>query len=652
MGKSEKSKAKNSISERTIRPSEAAETLGVSEATIRNWVKLGRLVPTTTSPMRFYEKDILKLAGNLKKTDKLKSRRNKKRLTTNFFPKSYISSSSVNYPVIKRILESASEKEASLSAVIYLSAKKLLEESNIPSEISDELLKPFCLDAGSDLSAIDQESVNSLLLIPGEDTLGMLYLSLRRLQDKKSTGSYYTPFHVVDKLILDIPKSTDNNVCDPACGTGNFLLRLPKYYSLDNIFGYDIDEKAVSIARINLALKCGINSRKELLKLIDNIRTVDFLSENTLNHIDIMLGNPPWGFVFSKDEIQRIQNSFSSYESTKQPESFSLFVEKALRQLPCGGTMSFLLPETILYASIHREIRRLILSMSQIVSLTYIGEVFDKVQCPSIILTLRKNNDNGSVPESNIKVSFEKADHEHFDKLKEFTSGIHLDESGFHILADDKERQLLEKILSSPHFCLKDNADFALGIVTGQNKILLKSAPGRGLEPILKGKEIEKFRHRSASNYVNFEPERFQQCAPTSMYRAGEKLFYRFIADEPIVALDREKTLSLNSANIIIPKVEGYCPAYIMAILNSSVISFFYKKSFKNLKVLRAYLEQLPIAKCSRDEEKQIADMALLLADMPQGSKDFDPLFKKLDKQVAKLYGINDTEYQKITSKI
>lgn len=672
MKKAGETKEKNKLSEKTIDPSMAAELLGVSVATVRNWTKLGRLVPASSSPICYYEKDIKALSEDLEGADKLKSRRNKKRLSTNFIPKSYISTSSPNYPVIKDILEKAFESEVSLSFIMYHSAKKLLKESCVPDEISKELLKSLKDVDVHGLSDFDPECTDCLHFIPGEDTLGMLYLSLRRLQDKKSTGSYYTPFYVVDRLVTDIALTKDieeKTICDPACGTGNFLMRLPSKFLPENIYGCDIDSMAVSIARINLAMNYKIKTLQELQIIINNIRPADFLgickvsagispipapvNKPGKKSFDLIIGNPPWGYVYSKKEIQDILASFNSYGSEKTPESFSLFLETSLERLTEGGTLSFLLPETILSAATHKNIRSHILKDTQITSITYLGDVFYKVQCPSVILTLRKLGDISCSNSESIRISFEKPDHESFVCIKEFTSLSHsISGHSFNILADDEEKRLIDNLLSVPHFYLKDNADFALGIVTGQNKELLKNSPATGLEPILKGKDIEKYRYKKATDFVRFEPEKFQQCAPEHMYRAKEKLFYRFIADRPIVALDNGMTLSLNSANIIVPRVDGYSPAYIMAVLNSSVIAFFYKKSFKNLKVLRAYLEQLPIAKCSLEDERQISDMALQLSSMPYDSKELCTLEKKLDKQIAKLYGINDTEYQKITSKI
>ena len=671
-----KNSTENNAKADLINSAKVAEILGISTATVRNWVKLGKLNAVSEGPLLFNAKEILVMHKKLEKTSLLKSRRNKTRLAENFIPKNYISCSSPNYNSIKDILEEVSRCSLNPHEVIWYCAKELLTARQIPAPIKTQLLHNFqdqYTRQKKNNSIFTLPPRLKLQYIPGEDTLGMLYLSLRRLQDKKSTGSYYTPFYVVDRLIEEAGDISNSSICDPACGTGNFLLRLPDRIPLAKIYGSDIDRMAVSIARINLALKYDVKTLEELDTINNNLTVRNFLHNNASNqnasqeafrneHFDIILGNPPWGYVFSQKEIAEIKTHFSSYNSAKNPESFTLFVERALEHLNDGGTLSFLLPETILSAETHRGIRRYIHEKARVSSISYLGDVFHKVQCPSVILRLRatgnaqRNNKKGS--NEAITVSFNKAQKEKLVTERSFIREDYpIDENSFLILANAKEHSILKHIFSVPHFTLEGQAEFALGIVTGSNSSLLKkSLDGHTtgnfqrsdtavpvLEPILKGKDIEKYYTHPATSYVHFAPETFQQCAPTRFYRADKKLFYRFIADEPIVAMDTAKTLSLNSANILIPEVPGYSAEYIMAVLNSQVISFYYKKTYKNLKVLRSYLEQLPIAKCSREEQDEIKALVLeIIATPARAGEKHGRLQQKIDERIAALYNLEE----------
>jgi predicted RNA methylase len=629
----------------TLSPAQAAEILGVTQDTVRNWNKTGRLSAASPSPLLFLAKDIYTLRDNMASQGLLQSRRNKKLNSSNYIPKNYIDLSSPNYPIIRSIITEIGECCYDTHVILALYAKELLQKCNIPRRISDVLIQDLESSSISSLNSdADYDRLTGsfpLEYIPGEDTLGMLYICLRRLQEKKSTGSYYTPFYVVDRLISDLSDDKDLSilsVCDPACGTGNFLLRLPSEMPLKNVYGQDIDRIAIAITRINLALKYRITTKAQLKILTENIRTSDFLFEDKNRSFDVILGNPPWGYSYSKDAINNIRNSFTTSGTGRLPESFSLFVEEAINNLRDEGLLSFLLPETILSAGIHRDIRSFILSNAKLTSLSYLGDVFDKVQCPSVILTLQK----GSIKSNDCYANVTSLDNKKnaLIESKTFTASTsRIDSDSFHLLCDDNTYSLLLKIEATDHFTLKGNADFALGIVTGSNKTLISNEPKKDYERIIKGKDIDKFRIQPNDNFIRFTPKKFQQCAPESFYRAQEKLFYRFIADEPVIAYDNNRTLSLNSANIIVPHVDGYSPEYIMAILNSSVISFYYRNSFKNLKVLRSCLEQLPIAKCSADKQQEIIQLSRAITAARPDSTESEKLIKEINAKIQALYG-------------
>ena len=47
---------------------------------------------------------------------------------------------------------------------------------------------------------------------------------------------------------------------DPCCGTGNFLLQLPKQIRLEQIYGNDLDATSILLTRTNMVLKFGVSS--------------------------------------------------------------------------------------------------------------------------------------------------------------------------------------------------------------------------------------------------------------------------------------------------------------------------------------------------------------------------------------------------------
>lgn len=613
---------------------QAAEMLGICNATLKNWIKLGK-IPATSKGSHYYlsNGDVKACAAALESGTMLRSRRNKRLSDSNFIPRSYIDSSSPNYRTIIDIVASSRSSQAGTEEILSFYAAMLMRKSGLSDHAITYLTSAITTET-SHGDESDEVFAYELIPVSGEDTLGMLYLSLRGLRSKKATGSYYTPFYAVDLLCSTAFSETDircKNLCDPACGTGNFLIRLPQEFSFDKIHGYDIDRVAVAIARINVVIRYHADDSDSLNTVCSNIKVADFLSEECADSFDLIIGNPPWGYSYSPHETALLKKRYRSAATSGRPESFSLFTEKALS---VSEEVTFLIPETFLESDTHRNLRELILQGYLVKKLCYLGDIFDRVQCPCIIL-----NTAGSESSRNIKVSFYKRSKNKMNELLSFcVYPERLTSSSFQIICSDDKYRIIRKMQQSDHFCLKGNADFALGIVTGNNRQLLKTTKQPGLEGIVKGTDITKYRLKEPSSFVKFTPESFQQVAPVKYYRDRDKLFYKFIAPEPVVAPDDKGYVSLNSANILIPRVEGYSSRYIMAVLNSSCIGFYYRNTCRNMKVLRARLEELPIPVCSDSVMKEIE--ALTCTD--EGSS-------KINLMVAELFGLNNEEIQVIS---
>lgn len=218
----------------------------------------------------------------------------------------------------------------------------------------------------------------------------------------------------------------------------------------------------------------------------------------------------------------------------------------------------------------------------------------------------------------------------------------------FSFITTDEEYIILEKIKNIPDAeTLLNNADFALGIVTGNNKEYISDIKTDDNEMILKGSDICKYHINTTDNYIVFKPESFQQVAPTEMYRAKEKLLYRFICNQLVFAYDDKQTLSLNSCNMVIPKLEGIQIKYILAILNSRIAQFIYKKEFNSLKVLRAHIESIPLPAISIEKQNEIINLVnTLISGLPLSEANI--AYEKVDTMIAEIFGLSTNEYEVI----
>lgn len=651
-------------SEKYLSLNEACKTLSISLATGKNWVKLEKLIPDKISNNKHFFSE-LKLK-NIKKSilngsnSSLKSRRNKTYVSGNSIYKSYICEKSKNIATIQLLLDILSKEQISLSDEIIMllvaeCAIQLYEQRRYQKKSTGNLLyqflsnqlelnefKPFIdtfiKDKETSLKFIKQHS--KLFYIQyfferGQDILGLLYLSTKNIGNRKATGAYYTPTQIVKQLIKNINFNTDSlegkKLLDPCCGTGNFLLQLPESVKLENIFANDIDTISAQITKVNLALHFE-NYNYALIN--NNVTSNDYLQTKVSQDTDYIIGNPPWGYKFSEDEEKYLKKHFKTAQG-KNIESFDVIIEQSLKNLKKGGILSFVLPESILNVKTHKAVRELLIKSNNIQYLEYLGNAFDGVQCPSIILQTKytQNPMNGV----GLKVK---------DNKKTFTikQSRNITSEYFSFKTNDKEYSLLNKLQNMKNCTtLYEQADFALGIVTGKNSDFISHKKTKNNEPILKGSNIYKYGKSQAENFITFMPESFQQVAPTKFYRAKEKLLYRFICNQLVFAYDNQQTLSLNSCNILIPKINELNIKYIMSVLNSRTAQFIYTKQYNSIKILRSHIEQLPIPVANKiQQEKIITIVDKLLSE--QNPQKREQLYSDIDNLIFELFEISDTE--------
>lgn len=635
------------VSQKVLTVDDVCKALSISRATVKNWIRLGKIVPDIGDQL-FSPEYIERFVAELKSDDnkKLKRRRNKKSSTGKVLYKDYVHTAS-NQKLVDDLLElGIIEDERDLSVVLANFAVQLYYQSCNIQFADNHVLLNF-LSQGQTSAfyllikdligkhTIDSALINKLLpalsrkilFVKGEDSLGFVYISLQDIGQRKCSGAYYTPEKVVNELIDRLYENDANlkakTICDPCCGTGNFLLSLgAKGINYANLYGQDIDPISVFLTRINIALLAPEMSVADLRSR--------FIMGNTFfeaftQKFDVILGNPPWGSDFSDEDAQQCRRLFKTAVG-KCIESYDLFVEKSLSMLVDKGILAFVLPEAILSVAAHDAVRRLMINSCSFKFITYLGNVFSGVQCPSIILGIALEHEKTAV---GCKVST-RNDSFVISKPRTFSDGT------LSLNVSDEEIQCLDAISKIKNAAyLKGHAKFALGIVTGNNKEYISAEKRDDNEMILKGSDIQRYGMTPSGNYIHFAPESFQQVAPVEMYRAKEKLLYRFISEVPVFTYDDQQTLSLNSCNIVIPEIGGIEMKYILAIFNSSVAAYYISKRFNSVKLLRSHIEQMPIPVVPMDIQASIVKKVDRIMN---SSENISGLYKDLDSDIMALY--------------
>ncbi len=532
------------------------EEVLVSQASMRNWERLSvnkkefKTRMTKRANKRFSQKTIIPVEYFIEPT---------------------------NIEILTQIL--ATKKD--IKTAIFSLGINYLKSNKISNKYTEKILSEY----GKNITP-DDDLLKINLPKNETDFLGIVYQSLMTEGSKNQKGSYYTPTNITKDITDKIQENA--RILDPCCGTGSFLLSATKKIkNPQNIYGYDLDENACFIAKINLIVEF------KNIEFMPQIFNKDFLLEDNLRQdFDVIATNPPWGAVTS-DEYKKL------YPQINSRESFSYFILKSEKFLHKNGKAYFVLPESILNVKVHKDIREFILKNYRIIEIKNIGRAFSGVLSKVVILTLSKQKSDTDILIKNNEKEY-KINQKYYLKN---TNNI------FSII-DNFDVNLLKKIYSHTHQTLDNSSIWAIGIVTGNNKKYISKNKTLG-EKIYSGKNILKNKISDSENYINYTREKFQQVAPDNTYRAKEKLVYKFISKKLVFAYDNKQRLFLNSANILIPKLKNYTIKDVMTFLNSTLFQYIYTKKFNELKVLKGNLMELPFPDFDRNSYPKLSNNAI-----------------------------------------
>ena len=560
----------------------------ISNATIRNWRKLN-----TQSPGRL--------------TTRANKRKSKKRI----LPFEYISDKN-NVAFIQNTLDYIDENSTDIMSAIFSLGINLLKKKNIYE-------KPHVtsvLNEYTDIKIIDD--LSSTDLPTNEfDILGLIYQSYLQEGKKNIIGSYYTPQKIAHNMIKKFQFFNGESFFDPCCGSGAFLITV-NVSEPNQIFGVDNDKVAVLISKINMLLKYSD------MEFIPQIYCFDFLIDNSViaqhpvfeKKFDYIATNPPWGAM----------NNYSNIYGITSKETFSYFFVKAFERLKGNGTIRFLFPEAILNVKIHKDIRVFMLERAGLISITTYDDMFSGVTTKYVDIEC------GNVANKDF-FNFYTGDKKRIIETKTIHETKNLI---FNLLSDD-DLSIIKIVKSRGKYSLR-NSIWALGVVTGNNKGKLFSKCLEGMEKIYTGKEIHPYTLQPAKNYILYDRANLQQVAKEEIYRAPEKLVYKFISSKLVFAYDNSGSLFLNSTNILIPHIPYMCAKTVMAFLNSTLFSFMYIRLFGEVKILKGNLIELPFPRISTTDNEQLS---LLVDDVLSGNSVKQEI---IEDYIFSIYGFTEEQ--------
>lgn len=414
---------------------------------------------------------------------------------------------------------------------------------------------------------------------------------------KNKEGVYYTPQCIVSDMLKDIQNIGEKTFLDPCCGSGNFIVEaIKKGAKPENVYGFDIDPNAVKITQKRIFELTGYES--------NNILCVDFLAiaNDYRESFDFIFTNPPWGKKLNKTEKERFSRI---YQSGNSNDTCALFYFACLRVLRKGGRIGFLLPESFFNIGSFENARESLILL-QINRLVDYGKPFKKLMTKAKAFVATKEVSN-----PNHTVSCESYEGNTFLRKQEGFKNIPKHIINFDV--SENENEVLSQVFKKTHITLKNNAIWALGIVTGNNDMLFPKKIDKNYIQIFRGKDIFPDKVFDSGLYIEQSFKNCQQVAPLEYYNAKDKIIYRFISGKIVCFHDTEQRYILNSANLFILK-DGFPVSYqqIVDLFNSDFMNWIFQKVFFTHKVLRGDLEMLPIWNEYFNIEKKFSEETLL----------------------------------------
>ncbi len=397
---------------------------------------------------------------------------------------------------------------------------------------------------------------------------------------RNKEGIYYTPEEIVNDLLNIKGDLSTKTFPDPCCGSGNFIMRAIELgVKPENIYGIDIDPVAVEITKKRIKEKTGYIS--------ENIICADFLEkykENGLEEYDLIYTNPPWGKKINKSQKIEYAEIFNAGISQ---DTSSLFFFACLNRLNSEGKLGLLLPEAFFNIASFESARERLFTY-QIDTLKDYGKAFKGLQTGAVALELTKTEMSSN---RDIVCVYQNQTF-----LRSAASFINNPKKILNVNCNREESEVITYLYSQLHETLEGKASWGLGIVTGNNEKYVKSNPQKGFIPVYKGSDITLKGLKEPSHFISDDFSLYQQVAPQYLFKAKEKLIYKFISSNLCFFYDDKQRYPLNSANMLIVNEEFPVSMKVLAeLFNSELMNWLFKKLFNTHKVLRGDLEKMPI---------------------------------------------------------
>ena len=512
-----------------------------------------------------------------------------------------------------------------------------------------------------------------------ENTVGKL------CEDKKAEfeileEEYFTDKKRQQKTKLALLRKLDDyrawlhqiTIIDPACGSGaflnealNFLIGEHQYIDEleakftgssiaftyhsesileNNLFGVDLNEESVEIAKLSLWLRTAEPNRK-LNSLNDNIKCgnsliddPEFAGDKAFNweqefpHIfekggfDVVIGNPPYVARSLSNGMKTFLNL--NFKTTQyQVELYVAFMEQAVNICKVNGNISFIVPNSWLKNMMMSDCRKFMAeNLNLITIIPNLENVFTEASVDTMIFIGVKNIlnlDNEIFIDEFINQNLQT---KHKVKQARFLSNKNY---LFDVEVNDAILPILEK-MNTDIISIGELFDVTRGVNpydrnTGQSAETISTRAYHSnikqdetFVPELKGMHASRYSYSwDKKHYISYG--NWLAAPRQKKYFEGQRIIFREILGKTLVSTLIEEVFIIDRS-LYIAKLEEsmsdkFKTTFVLSILNSKLMAFFFRYSsneFDNLfpKIRVAEFKNLPIKNISLLQQKPFVEKA------------------------------------------
>ena len=564
---------------------------------------------------------------------------------------------------------------------------------------------------------------------------------------RKEQGIYYTPSYIVDYIVKNtvgefIKTHTPEEIrkvriLDPACGSGSFLIRAyreledywkqnsnfaqltldsEEFYSKrveilrNNIFGVDLDPKAIEIAQLNLLLQ--ISEKKQRLPLLQsNVKVGNSLIDDSSvsdkafkweeefpqiigeGGFDIVVGNPPYGVTFSENEKGNIKRQYIS--ASGNYDSYHYFIEQSIKLLKEHSILGFITPDTWLTNVYTEKLRIFILDNCKILQIVRLPQnVFSDANVDTCIVLLQKiskaeKTSDVTVLKLGKSVALHNLTTQNFDEKFTVKQEIWKNERRhlFNINVSPRNQNIISKIndgctrlgditeMRRGVFCYRKSSLIEKYGVPKGNEILQKRLwhaerkLGDEYKKELLGSDVSRYRlewkNKKWFRYGKFmasyvEPRFFDNGYIAVQRIRNPKLKDRLVAT--LIPENQEYYASSGLTAVILSNKE-FDERYILGILNSKLMNWYYRQFYQDVNIKPEDMRELPIKISNKGQTKELVGLVEKLLELNKQivgfmAKETDHLTdlvtqaknvdKKIDDLIYKIYGLSISDIKLI----